>query len=307
MDGGDAICAVGADDRQIGHPNLVLVAFLDQADAGHAGLVAGIPMAHVGEEPAIDLEDDFELPRQQPLEIMQRPFLQRLGQQRVVGVGQRPAREIPGLLPLQVRLIEQDAHQLGHRQGGMGVVELDRDLVGKRAPVGVVAAESPHEVGQRAGNQEILLREAQPLSLFRGVVGIKHARQRIRRDAANDGADEIPAAELLKVELVMGCGAPEPQGVDGLAAEADDGTVERNADQGRGATRYQLQAPAGDPDGAPELDLHRVAGTGHLPWILATQPVVGMLTLPAVLDGLPEHAVFVAQAVSHRRKLHGRH
>ena len=43
----------------------------------------------------------------------QRPFLQRLGQQRVVGVGQRPPREVPGLVPAEVRLVEQDAHQLG--------------------------------------------------------------------------------------------------------------------------------------------------------------------------------------------------
>ena len=119
----------------------------------------------------------------------------------------------------------------------MGVVELDRDLVWKAAPIGVVAAESAHEVRQRAGHQEILLREAQPLSPLRGVVGIKHARQRICRDAANDGGDEIPAAEFLKVELVMGRGAPEPQAVDGLAAEADHGPVEWNADQGRGTTR----------------------------------------------------------------------
>ena len=55
--------------------------------------------------------------------------------------------------------------------------------------------------------------------------------------AANDGGDEIPAAEFLKVEVVMGRGAPEPQAVDGLAAEANDGPVEGNADQGRGTTR----------------------------------------------------------------------
>ena len=47
-------------------------------------------------------------------------------------------------------------------------------------------------------------------------------------------ADEIAAAELLEVEIIGRGGGPEAQRVDGLAAVADDGPVERDADQGRG-------------------------------------------------------------------------
>ena len=65
-----------------------------------------------------------------------------------------------------MRLVEQDAHQFGDGQRRVGVVELDGDLVGKAAPVGVVAAEPAHEVRQRAGDQEILLHEAQRLALL---------------------------------------------------------------------------------------------------------------------------------------------
>ena len=52
-----------------------------------------------------------------------------------------------------------------------------------------------------------------------------------------------PVAELLEVEIVVRCGAPEPQGVDGLAAEADDRPVVWDADQRRGTVRD-------DPQGA---------------------------------------------------------
>ena len=93
----------------------------------------------------------------------ERPLLQRLGQQRVVGVGQRPLREVPRLVPAELRLVEQDPHQLGDGQRRVRVVELDGDLVGQRAPVGVASAEAAHEVGQRAGDEEVLLHEAQPL------------------------------------------------------------------------------------------------------------------------------------------------
>ena len=37
------------------------------------------------------------------------------------------------------------------------------------------------------------------------------------------------------------------------------------------------------------------------------QPVLGILDLPAVLEGLPEQSVIVANAVAVRGKAHGRH
>ena len=48
----------------------------------------------------------------------------------------------------------------------MRVVELDRRLVGKCAPVGVGTAEAPDEIGERACDEEILLHEAQSLPML---------------------------------------------------------------------------------------------------------------------------------------------
>ena len=45
----------------------------------------------------------------------------------------------------------------------------------------------------------------------------------------------------------------------------------------------------------------------HFPRVRAAQPVVGLFVLPAVSNGLFEDAVLVAQAIAHRRQLHGRH
>ena len=47
--------------------------------------------------------------------------------------------------------------------------------------------------------------------------------------------------------------------------------------------------------------------TSDFPRIGAAQPVVRLFLLPAVLDRLPEDAVFVAQPVAHGRELHRRH
>ena len=47
--------------------------------------------------------------------------------------------------------------------------------------------------------------------------------------------------------------------------------------------------------------------TSDFPWVRAAQPVVRLFVLPAVLDGLLEDAVFIAQAVAHGRELHRGH
>ena len=72
---------------------------LDQAHALHARLVAGIAAAHIVEEAAVDLVDDLQMPGDEHLEELDRPALQRLGQQRVIGVGQGAQRDVPGLVP----------------------------------------------------------------------------------------------------------------------------------------------------------------------------------------------------------------
>jgi hypothetical protein len=55
------------------------------------------------------------------------------------------------------------------------------------------------------------------------------------------------------------------------------------------------------------VDLHLLVRPCDLPWVGTTEPVVRLLALPTALEGLPEHAVLVAQPVSHRRQLHRCH
>ena len=160
MDRGHAIGAVRADDGQVGHANVLGRALLDQAHARDTALVTDEAGPNVVEQTAVDLEDDLQVARQHHFEPRQRPFLQGFGQQRVIRVRQRPLREAPGLIPSEMRVIQQDAHQLGDRQRRMRIVELDGDFFRKRAPIGVALPEAAHEIGQRAGDEKILLHEA---------------------------------------------------------------------------------------------------------------------------------------------------
>ena len=168
-------------------------------------------------------------------------------------------------------------------------------------------AEAPYQVGQRAGDQKIFLHEAEPLTHARRVVGIEHAGHRFRGELRRQRADEFAGAEDLKIEAAGGCRGPQPQRVDRLAAVADDRTIERHAEQARRTAGYRPQTAALHLERRAEPDLDRLLRSRNFPRIRMPQPVVRLFALPAVLDRLLEDAVFVAQPVPHRRKLHRRH
>jgi hypothetical protein len=116
----------------------------------------------------------------------------------------------------------------------MGVVELDGDPGGERTPVRVAPAEAPDEVGQRAGDEEVLLDEAQALPHARGVVGIEHAGEGLRGEPLREGPHEVARAEGLEVEEVRGAGGPQPKSIDGIAPVSHHRAIEWQAEQARG-------------------------------------------------------------------------
>ena len=87
------------------------------------------------------------MPWQHLLKVMKGPFFQCFRQERVIGVSQSALGNVPGFVPSEARVVEQDPHQFRHGQRWVGVVELDRYLVGESTPVVVVAQEAPHEIG----------------------------------------------------------------------------------------------------------------------------------------------------------------
>src|SRR5262245_38145454 len=106
------IGAVRADNGEMGHAHLPRWHVLDETHAAESMLVSGVAASHVVEETAIDLVNNFEMARNQRFEQLDRPLLQSLGQQGVVGVSESADSEIPGLVPPELSLVEQDAHQL---------------------------------------------------------------------------------------------------------------------------------------------------------------------------------------------------
>ena len=103
VDGRHAVRAVRPDDRQVRHPDLAGRRLLDQAHPGDPRLVAGMRRPDGVQEAPVDLVDDLQVPGQEGLEQLDRPLLQGLGQERVVGVRQGADREVPRLVPAELR------------------------------------------------------------------------------------------------------------------------------------------------------------------------------------------------------------
>ncbi len=135
VQGRDAVDLVRADEGQVAHAHAPPGVLVDQRDRRQQAGIAEAALARAVEMHGVDQIDDLHVARQQPLHQRHRPALQRLGQQRVVGVGEDRLRDLPGLVPIEPVEIDQDAHQLGDGDRGMRVVELDRHVVAQRADV----------------------------------------------------------------------------------------------------------------------------------------------------------------------------
>ena len=125
---GHAVDAVGGVGADVGHAHLIVA---DQCHVVDLALVAGESLGQLFAGAAVHLDHDLVDAGQGHLEDVHIPLLQSLGHNGVVGVGKDLLADLKGLIPVKAALVQQDAHHLGDGQRGMGVVQLDGDLVGQ--------------------------------------------------------------------------------------------------------------------------------------------------------------------------------
>src|SRR5262249_22106456 len=112
---------------------------------------------------------------------------------------------------------------------------------------------------------------------------------------------------MLNGEICVRPRRPEPQGVDSFAAVPHHRPIERHTDEAGWAADDGSQGSTAHLEGAVEFYVHGLVWTLDLPRVWTPKPIVRQFMLPAVLDGLLENAVFIPQAIAHRRDLHCRH
>jgi len=289
------------------HAHLAAVALVDQRHALPTLVVVRMPGRDLVEQPAVDQVNDLQVARQQPFEERHRPHFERLGQQRVVRVGEHSPRDVPGEFPIHLVLVHQQANELGDRERRMRVVQLDRPGVGQRLERPILGQVLRQHVLQARADEEILLLEAQFLALRRRVVGIQDARDVLRLDVLGRGLGVPAGVEGFDVERRDRTPRPQPQVVDGRAAIAGNQLVEADRPDVVGVhpavTGLAMRILRSD---AATAEADQVAGVAalDLPGNPVTEPAARRFTLPAVLvDRLGEDAVVVADAVADGRVL----
>ncbi len=305
MQRGHAVDRVRADHGEVGHAEGLAAALVHEGADAFLVVVAGPLRLDALHEAAVDLENDLGVARQHAGEKRHGPLLQRLGEQRVVGVAEGQLHDGPGGVPAELLLIDKDALELGDGHRGMGVVQLHRDLGGEVFPgVAGDAEVAANEIAQRAADKKVLLDEAQLLAVLRLVVRVENLRDGLADRLLAHRLDVAAGVERAQVKLLGRARGPETQEVHGLGAVARDGNVVGHAEDlfrvhPAGTIAAAVVKDVFDP--TVELHLLGVFGAADFPRRAEDHPVVGMLDLVAVDELLLEEAELVVDAVADRR------
>ena len=228
-------------------------------------------------------------------------FSERLRQQRVVCVAARRHRDRPRLFPRQAVVIDEQPHQLSDRERRMRVVHLDGHLRREFVESTVLLAVALHDVAHGAGHEEVLLQQSQLATAIDQVGGVEDLRDRFGVDLVLHRGDVVAGVEDADVEFVGGPRAEEAKDIHRLAAVADDRHVVRHADDDFEVDPRRLvhaadggvgnRAIHGDDDGITvAVDQPRRT--------VVVEPVIRLLVLVAVDEGLAEETEFVVDAVA---------
>ena len=310
----DAVDPARAVEGEVPHPHPAAVRLVDQRDRGEVGggIRRSLPavLGLLLKVHPVDQVDDLHVARQQPLHQLHRPGLQGLGQEGVVGVVQRVGGDVPRILPGEAVPVEEEAHQLRHRDGRVRVVELDRGVVRQGPDVAALGHVPGDEILDRRRREEVFLAQAQLLPLGRGIARIEHAGDRLGAHPRRHRADMVAAVEPGEVHGFAGLGLPQAQGVHVAPAPADHRHVVGHRPHGLGRLPVPADHPrlrGGHGDGPAEADGVGRLGPGEFPGVALGEPRLRRLALPAVLEGLAEQAVVVADPVAHGRDADARH
>ena len=302
---GHAIDAVGGVGADVGHAHLIVA---DQCHVVDLALIAGESLFQLSTGAAIHLHHDLVDAGQGHLEDVHVPLFQSFGHDSVVGVGEDLLADAECLVPAKAALIQQDAHHLGDSQGGVGIVQLDGDLVGQILQRCVAGQVVLHDIADGSGRQEVLLTQAQDLALDVVVVGVQHLGDQLCIGVLAHCSVVVAQREAGHIK-VRGLGLPQTQLGNALAVVALNVHI-------RGHSHDAVVVGVLDVveavvpvlvDLAVKADLHSLVRVALQPDLAAGQPVVGTLLLPAVHDLLLEDTVLVQDGVTSAADAGGGH
>ena len=296
MEAGHAVDGQAACNAQVGHPYL---AAPDNSHLfGDRGIVEEI--LHLFLPAAGDLLNDLPHAGQQGLHQLLRPALQRLGKDRVVGIGHGARGDVPRLVPVHARLVHEDPHQLRNHQSRMGVIDLN-DVFLMEVLQGAIGLQMLGDNGLHRGrNEEILLLQPQGLSLVVVILRVEDLGDGLRHGLVLGGFQIFAAGKQGHVHRAGGPGIPQPERVDVVGIIARHHHVAGNGQHGGGVLvdNVEMAVMPEFPKGTAKVDGLRLVGLGQQPSGANTLPVIRQLHLLTFHDLLLENTQLIADGVA---------
>ena len=118
-------------------------------------------------------------------------------------------------------LMDEDAHQFGYRDGGMGIVELDCSVASKQSNVADLFEVAADNISQRSRGEKVFLPKSKFLTLRCAIVGIKDSRKRVSFYARDHSADMVTIVESGELNWIGRARAPQSKNVGVISTPPD--------------------------------------------------------------------------------------
>jgi hypothetical protein len=198
-------------------------------------------------------------------------------------------------------LVHERAHQFGHGECRMRVIELNGVVLAELVDAATVGKMAPENIAHGACHEEVLLYEAQLPARRTRVRWVEHFRNGFRRHLLRHRPQVVAVIEVRHVEIGRRARRVQPQKVHAPAAVTHDRDIGRYADQ-----RLPVK-PVGTVLAVPiQVGFDPAVNRHHavliaafdLPRSAVCSPIIRLFALVAVDERLPEQAELIVDAVT---------
>jgi hypothetical protein len=299
--GSDTIDGVRADDTKVGHSDLLWPSFFDETHSSNFFTVSWVLLLELSNINVIDQVDKLKMSWEKSADELNRPLLEGLWQDSVVGVREGLVADVPSFLETEFLLIDKDSQKFNGTDGWMSIIKLDLIFVSKLGESIVVSIFiSSNDIVDGGGAEEVLLLQSEFLTSISVIIRVKNTRDVLGILSLSNGTMIITGVELVEIEGVSWSGFPKSQVVGIVSVETWNWGIVGHSDD------LLAALPVGSLGVTVLVFVRNTIESNligdilslNLPWISMIQPKVRNFSLISISNNLLENTVIVSNTIS---------
>ena len=122
----------------------------------------------------------------------------------MVGVAHDLRHDVPGVIPLELLLVDEDAHELGAAHGGVRIVGVDGRKLRQQLPVlAVLLLKGVEQTVDAGRDKQVLLLQTQQTAVLACVVGVEDGADGLSLGTFGIGQGIVAAAAQTRSLLTV--------------------------------------------------------------------------------------------------------